>query len=550
MHIPTEILGNGNWKIKKEILRKHTARNPRQIIVADSKDKQYLVVYAENDIQRFYIERAIKQQKIFSENGILGKMDQFAVNMPVFYGYLLDGFYAIYQYFDNLTTVSNRKKIERFLKEIYSNHCEEVNISEKGIDEIIEGFKEAWPREFEGYITELPEYKRLIALLSREKVIRCCFQHGDFTKNNILEHDNKIWIMDFEFSMRSQPIGFDLLDYSRSVGKELSGIPYSEINQTKYDLQNGVNKYIDNYYIPVKRNRPLKDFKHSISDNLIYNRADVMGIIAETIILTQGEINYKVDYSLKRNSAELLVWLKDIPSAVLQQAVKHIFSKHYQVLKIEVKFASANIDDDLKLDNNWVIAIPKTKTELWNRVTKKGRYNIRSQERRMSDIYGEISIENYTANNCAVDIIETYFKWKKVTHGYEYGLSPKEYIKKYYVTDIMVLNCGKEMVSVLFYNRNKEIAYLENLSYNTNMAQFSPGLILYAFFLERLIDVGIKLLFLGNGKQEYKKRFGSQEFIVYTGEIYRNSIVKVSANLFSFMKKCRRWLLNCLQKKV
>ena len=41
-----------------------------------------------------------------------------------------------------------------------------------------------------------------------------------------------------------------------------------------------------------------------------------------------------------------------------------------------------------------------------------------------------------------------------------------------------------------------------------------------------MVEEDRETVFLGNGNQPYKKRFGSIEYLVYSGSIYRNNFFK------------------------
>lgn len=110
-----------------------------------------------------------------------------------------------------------------------------------------------------------------------------------------------------------------------------------------------------------------------------------------------------------------------------------------------------------------------------------------------------------------------------------------EYCQKYHITGAMSLTADQTYIAVLFYCSNIDSVYFENISYNAQLAKWSPGIILYEYFLEEMTSEQKKYIFLGNGNQSYKSRFESQEYLVYTGSIYKNQIIK---------------FLNVLEKRV
>ena len=120
MHIPNEFFGRKKISIEKVFKRKNTARCPVQIVVRDDAGTHYLILFAENQVQQFYIERSINYQKRFADI-LLGLNSEVCVNLPLFFKLLYDGYYAIYEYFPNTKNVDNNRATN-FLKNYYKRN--------------------------------------------------------------------------------------------------------------------------------------------------------------------------------------------------------------------------------------------------------------------------------------------------------------------------------------------------------------------------------------------------------------------------------------------
>ncbi|RHQ88721.1 hypothetical protein DWX80_19035 [Ruminococcus sp. AF21-3] len=86
--------------------------------------------------------------------------------------------------------------------------------------------------------------------------------------------------------------------------------------------------------------------------------------------------------------------------------------------------------------------LPEKPEEVFNRLGKKSKYNFRREMRMLEEQCGELVIRHYKDNDIPQDVFDTYFTWKKLSHGVEYNISGKQYCEKYHVTDGMTLFAG------------------------------------------------------------------------------------------------------------
>ena len=112
--------------------------------------------------------------------------------------------------------------VEIDLKQMWSTLGEIIGetYTDELIDQIMEEFLLGWPNCFWEKIKEIEEYTLFRQELLKYKQIGLIYEQGDFTPNNVLELDNgDICLLDFEFTKRLQPIGFDLFDWHYSTDK-------------------------------------------------------------------------------------------------------------------------------------------------------------------------------------------------------------------------------------------------------------------------------------------------------------------------------------------
>lgn len=509
---------------------KKTARCPEQIVCRDKNENRYLVVHAKTHLQSFYSQRAIEKQKEIASIIPAGM----EINFPIYNEKKEDGYYTVYPYYQTKGKVGQDVP-DKWIRKVYKQCSKNYLITTDIIEKIEKDLLSVWPQEYHQRIIALSNFKRLHACLQKMKNVDICFQHGDFTTNNILMRSNgTIYLLDFEFSTSFQPIGFDLFDYHYSSDKQYNDIPYLEFNQIKEDLINEVNYIIDSEYKPIVcDNENGKVLERFWADDMIYNRPDLfVEQNSYVIYIKYGQVYYIVRYSVSGYKATLCVWLRMLPAAVVDEAVAYILKKHYQVQKINIDYASVNVRNQLSMDNNWVIFLPEKAEDVFERLGSKSKYNFRRERKQLIETLGEIHFNKYM-ESIPEDILEIYFEWKRKTHGTHYNMTGKQYLKKYHVTGGMTLSAGNNIVSILFFCINESTVYLENISYDTEFHKYSPGFILYEYFLEEMTKDGLKVVFLGNGNQLYKSRFRSIEYITYSGTIYRNGAIK----LLNLMKK-------------
>lgn len=228
----------------KEIGKKVTARAPRSFY-CECAGKSYLLVFAEDECQDFYLRRAIEKQEAFAQVGIHANL-----NRPVFFdmaNHTHQFSHALYNYYPSLSSCDNDSPVV-LLEKYYECNAQKFVVT----NDLVEGIKEellsAWPSDWHHAITILSEFEDYFKLLRSFETIRLAFEHGDFTSNNILASKDGLYLMDFEFARNLQPVGFDIYDYASSLNKcslYTDRTYYPALHAAKHKMINRINEIVD-----------------------------------------------------------------------------------------------------------------------------------------------------------------------------------------------------------------------------------------------------------------------------------------------------------------
>lgn len=262
----------------------------------------------------------------------------------------------------------------------------------------------------------------------------------------------------------------------------------------------------------------------SDADNLIYNRFDIIfpDSYGEFSITRDKDI-YRIQFAIdEEGRASLNVWGRKLPTDVFEDAVEYVFDK-LNIKEIWINSSRNNYKGQLVKYGDVKILIPDDWGELQGRLGKKGRYNLNRERRRIKGLFEGFDVlhEHIIISN---NTVWKYFEWKMTTHGTDYHMSPEQYLKTYHVTDALRLVGDGRDIAILFYCMCEGTAYLENFSYDVEYRKYSPGFVIYTYFLEKMVRDGCTSIFLGKSGLSYKERFGSVVNECFEGTIYRTDV--------------------------
>ena len=227
------------------------------------------------------------------------------------------------------------------------------------------------------------------------------------------------------------------------------------------------------------------------------------------------------------------IWLTQISLQELKRIIKYVFNSK-AINRIEYRNSLWPMGN-FKIGYHFKIELPNSISDLSARLSSKDRYNMKREMRIALENFPDLEFKEYSFEDVPEDILNQYIEFKSTTHNLSINCSPKNYMKKQKVSNIYVLQFGKdknEIMSIILSCEQCDVVYLENMAYSKYFEQYSPGKILYGHYLEELVKKGKKTIYLGGGYYSYKERYGSIQEEVYSGTIYRNMTV----NYFTFLK--------------
>ena len=283
------------------------------------------------------------------------------------------------------------------------------------------------------------------------------------------------------------------------------------------------------------------DNADKVIPNFIYNRFDLWtgheDCTHETYNLTDGINNFYVQVLYDKETAELGLWMSNVPAVYVKELAHYIFSTHKEIQQIKFEKCLEKLGTCDKF-NHLRIELPSSIEEFNQRLTHKFKYNMRREKKLLESEAGPLKIKEYSAENFPDDLFTSYFKLKANTHKRDYHMTFEQYIDTYHVSNAYVVRGGNgEIISLVLSCEQCPIAYIENLTYDAKYSKCSPGKMIYHYFLEALIRKGIKEIYLSGGNYEYKRHYGSIEEFRYTGIIHRHFHIRI---LFILKRELRR----------
>ncbi len=270
------------------------------------------------------------------------------------------------------------------------------------------------------------------------------------------------------------------------------------------------------------------DAWEKVNPNVIYNRFDLMNSkgIKFVIVMREKEDTKFIPCLIEEQTAFLGTYLLKLDYAEAEAISEFIFNNWGSVKRVEY-FRTLLLGDGCKIKrhNDFHIDLPEKTELLEKRLSKKGRYNIKRELRLMNEQIGEVQFLEYSVDAPEVpEAMQVYFKFKLMTHHYNYYMTAQEYIDKFHVSHIYVLQIEGKILSLILSCEQCDVVYIENLTYDLEFSKYSPGQVLYDWYLKRLIEKGKTGLFLSGGNLEYKRRYGGIEEQVSDFVLYRKNL--------------------------
>lgn len=289
-----------------------------------------------------------------------------------------------------------------------------------------------------------------------------------------------------------------------------------------------------------------KKYISNIEPDFIYNRFDLFCDKYIVLMAEQHNEKHIIEARIYDFHAELGIWKMHISNDLIKEISIYLFTK-YPTIEY-VKFFFAKTVGNYKRIKHFYLNLPDSIDSLLQRTIPKSRRRLTNKRHQAEKAIGPISYFEYNIENCPREIVEKYNSWKNASHHIGTIDDINEFYKKYHISNIYAIYFGNNAAAILFMCEQCSIAYLENLSYNTQYAKYSPGLQVYEYALSRLIEKNIKTIYLGGGNYDYKRKYGSIEEELCDGLIFRNSYCKVKYHIITYYYKHILWKLKKLRK--
>jgi len=282
---------------------------------------------------------------------------------------------------------------------------------------------------------------------------------------------------------------------------------------------------------------------NNINPNFIYNRMDLFANLFVILHIKNSNKEFYIEVKIEKKEALLGSWMMEISRSELKEISTFIF-KHYEYVSV-ISFFFTITEDNFKLTKHYHVCLPKTYNELLSREPSNGRYNIKRKNKVARD-FGRLDLIEYDGS-IPQNIINQYFHLKKVTHNVDYSMPWEEYINKYHVTNAYVVFFGEEIGAIMLSCEQCPIVNLENFTFDTKFAKYSPGRIVYDMVLERLISKGKTIVYLGGGDYDYKKKYNSIINFTHEGKLYKSILIHIYNDIISFYNKHLLWRYKALK---
>lgn len=575
------IIDKLNNELNKELFivktfdKKHMARSLKKYLLVDKNNYKYLLEIAENTTENFYIQRSIEKQQEFSNINI-----DVVLNFPIVYSYGNQYSYVLYNYYDNLKEVNNKKPLE-FLNKLYQKNELKIEINEESIDKILKSFLSAWPNQYHNFIRRQSEFQEYKKQLHKYKDVVVSFEHGDFTKNNILASKNEMYLMDFEFYREYQPIGFDMFDYNKSIGNSKNNLEYLELHTIKYNLINKINHAIDNNLTSIQIYNSFEDniletsWENLYSKGANYNLAPIWCKTWCKYYLKQNELFiftvwddsklvlllplYKKGQKLLvigsepdlYDNLDILYTSDRYITKFLEYVIKENLDIDFRYINSESAFAKLLIkylyQNNITYDSKIIDAKPRTNLQEFKPKSKEKSDIVRLKNRAKNNYKTSLLFE-YEAVKSKEAINEFINIHKERWDGGPFiNLSHFEnFIHDIAKTNLVLLSkLSLENKTVAYhFAYTDSYGYINSAipSYSKIFDDISPGKILLYDILEASKDKGIQVFDFGRGAEGYKYWFSNESSILfhiktYKGNHFLNRIKILINKVFSKMER-------------
>lgn len=252
--------------------------------------------------------------------------------------------------------------------------------------------------------------------------------------------------------------------------------------------------------------------------NLLYSDKNIL-----ISVLDNNDNYYRLGGHIENNCIYLQTCLLNFGNQENFDSMIEFLLSKYHPDKIFCHYSLYNYKNNLLEDHNYSIELPLTFESLLNREKAKKRYNLKRERRILAEKGFKFSELKQTDFH---EAMLKFFEMKKVTHHRDWHLTPEEFIKQYNITNIYALSNGEKAIAFVLSDEIFPWVIYQQTAYDMEWEKYSPGSVIYLYFLEEMIRKGKEQVFLGGGNHAYKKMYGSREDLTFNGYISRHYWIK------------------------
>lgn len=282
-----------------------------------------------------------------------------------------------------------------------------------------------------------------------------------------------------------------------------------------------------------------------IHPDFIYNRIDLFSNNCILLHVHNDRNDYMLEVQLFEKYVVLGIWMMSVTGEEFDEISDFIFNTYDGIEYVSFYFAIS--DRVYTANKHYHVNLPATYDELKGRLSAKSRNTMSRKRKKIESEYGKIRLVEYENDSITDKIVASYFGMKERLNHICYNMTCRDYLTQYHVSNIYMMYAGEKIAAMILTCEQCSIAYLENLTYDSDFSKYSPGLLAYEMVLERLILKGKKSFFLGGGDYDYKKKYDSIETIVTEGKIYRSTPIKIKYSCIDFYNKHLYWKVKRLK---
>ncbi len=257
-----------------------------------------------------------------------------------------------------------------------------------------------------------------------------------------------------------------------------------------------------------------------VEPNIKWNRCDIQfGRDFELLKVNYEETEKYIAFYQKGKNVQLGVYMVEIPQYVFDEVINFLVKiKKACVIHID---QSLNYKKGVKSGIHWLLNLPDIWEEYNNIFSSKTRYNRRYYKKKLEENYN-CEWKYFPKQEIDENFMKAFYALKSQKKEIYYDTDAKGFLGDYYgITDAYALYIDGKMQSVILYSIiDSKVAYCENLAYDLSLSKYNAGNILFYYSIEKLIEKGIKKLYLGGGDYEYKRNSKAIETKTYHGNIF------------------------------